>query len=175
MQTRPSRFQAWFDMPTPLIGCPQRHRLGADIDIKGSGGMVVGPGSVINGYRRRLIAGDLGKPLPAPDWLIPLCGSTAPQRPFNPDKPVKPWSQDQAEWELHRAYRALKKVEEGGSREGHDDPGRNRAVYNEAFRLRPALDALGKEEIEKELLRACDQNNLDKDEARRTIRSGLGG
>lgn len=179
MQTRPARFQTWFDMPTPPVGCPRRHRLGADIDIKGAGGMVVGPGSVISGYRRHLIAGDVGKLLPAPGWLIPLCGSAAPQRPFNPGKPVKPWSQDQAEWELHRAYRALKKVEEHGSREGRKDLGRNRAVYNEAFRLRRALPALGYEEIEAKLLEAAEQNGLLADDGeyktKTSIRSGLGG
>jgi len=167
MATRPGRWQTWLRQPANVIGCPKKHRLGAETDVKGDGGMVLAPGSLINGYARHFIRGDLDTLLPCPAWLEPLArGET--RRPRAPARPVPAWTVKLAEKHLKQA---------AGSLAAKLPPGRNDMLNAQAFSLRPALPALGYERIEEELYAASEQNGLVAEDGassvRGTIRSGL--
>jgi hypothetical protein len=168
--TRPGRWQVCFDQPERPIANSKRHRLGTKIDVQGVGGMVVGPGSVIDGHARHLVAGDLGTVPPLKHWLDPLVRGAEPRRPPRFARPGLPWFTAEAELRLRRAARTVAAKRE---------PGRNNTLNTEALKLRRALPALGYERIEEELFAAAEENGLVSDpkdgpaSVRATIGSGL--
>ena len=162
----------YFDMPDePLRNTESM--LMASVDTRGAGGMVCGPGSTVyydsDGnrvpkYTYELVSGDLADLPPLPSWLERRLRACQPavstQR-----APVTPWTEPFARVMLAQVPQTVAAALPGR---------RNRVLNREAWRMRPALDALGYDQIEEALLVAADQAGLPEYEARRTIRSGLG-
>jgi Bifunctional DNA primase/polymerase, N-terminal len=136
------------------------------VDTRGAGGLVVAPGSVIDGKSYELISGELKSVPPPPAWLVQLLRAV---EPAGPAAPVTPWFQVQAVDELGRRSRLLATAIPGTW---------NPALNTEAWVLRRAVPALGVEAVTDALFAARLMNGLvDEDgenAVRATIRSGLG-
>lgn len=151
----------WFDLPSEPLLRNSAGVLAAKVDTRGSGGMIVAPGSVIDGCQYRLI-NDM-EPVSCPAWLEDLLRQAEP--------PAVPRVADE-EWPAPYAKLMLKEVPK---RVAAANPGRRNDVLNrEAWRLRAAVPKLSLETVQAALMDAVSQNDLPEDEARRTIRSGLG-
>lgn len=137
-----------------------------NVDTRGAGGIVLVPGSEIDGRPYRFI--NDREPVDLPRWLEQKLRALEPASKPGPSAPVKPWSKFQAKMMLAEVPRHIAVVH----------PGRRNDVLNrEAFRMRPALDALGYEAVYDALWAAAEQNGLvgeEHDATQRTIRSGLG-
>jgi hypothetical protein len=147
-----------------LIGCPKQHPLGENIDVKGHGGMVLGPGSVIQGHEYALVAGDLAKVGWCPYWLEhmlrPRIKTMAEQRRLvhQRSKPITGWGA------RHMLKMAVNQI-------SHAPPGhRNDRLNTWAYQLRNVEDV----DVFGELMAAAEMAGLPEQEARATIRSGLG-
>jgi hypothetical protein len=148
------------------IGCPKLHALGEGTDVKGDGGMVLGPGSVIKGHEYALVAGDLAQVGRCPYWLESMLKPRVKRSVFEQRKlerqrsrPIQGWG---AKMLLKRAVYQI----------SHAPPGhRNDRLNTWAYQLRNVaadVDVFG------ELLAAAEAAGLPEHEARATIRSGLG-
>ena len=161
----PRGWHYWYDMPDPPL-----HNtvslLGEGIDTRGAGGMVLGPGSVIDGVQYRMVSGDLPttRPRPLPGWLEQRLREFERPAASAPAEPVTPWTEAFARVMLAEVPKRIAVALPGR---------RNKVLYKASFRLRPALDALGYDRVEDELLAAAGQNGLPEYEARKTIRSAL--
>lgn len=133
------------------------------IDTRGAGGMILAPGSQIDGRWYRFV--NDREPSDLPRWLEKKLRALEPAPKPGPTAPTAAWTPVYAKMILAQVPQRIAVTQ----------PGRRNAVLNrEAFRLRPALDALGYDRIEAALLLAADHNGLPEYEAKRTIRSGLG-
>lgn len=153
----------WFNMPRKPLG-NTAGKLAPYVDTRGRGGMIVAPGSSINGkyydYHRPLA--DIAD-LPA--WL------EARLRNLEPSPMAKlhvaPWLRLKAKRRLRQAVNEIIST-------GHEG-NRNHTLNAQAFAIRQAVPALGYGEVEHELLMAASEIGLPEAEAARTIRSALGG
>lgn len=153
----------WFDLPVDPV--PLRNTtsgLAHKVDTRGAGGMIVAPGSEIGGRYYRLM-NDLD-PAPCPAWLEEKLRLLDPPLIVQMTPPVA-WSEVYAWMMLAEVVPRLERVLPGG---------RNRQLNREAWRMRSALPKLGAEVVADKLLAAAEACGLPRDEARRTIRSGLG-
>jgi hypothetical protein len=172
----------WDDGWCPVVGTPRGWHLyldqpdqalhntvsllGDGIDTRGDGGMVVAPGSVVKDSAYTLVAGDLAIVPPCPGWLAEALRPDSERVRYTP--PVIAWPEGYAVASLTDAQRRVATKCE---------PGRNDMLDKQAFRLRPALAALGYELIETALFTACEQNGLAAGDGaasvRATIKCGL--
>lgn len=160
-------WHVYFEQPCPVVGNPKQHRLGEGIDVKGDGGMVVGPGSVISGHEYTLVRGDLADVPRCPRWLLPKIRSSARVSAFQA-------SRNQA---LHdhvvKGWGAMHLVKSAVNQIAHAPPGhRNDKLNTWAYQLRNV--ELDNGDVFDELMHAAEQAGLPEHEARATIRSGLG-
>lgn len=149
------------------IGNPRQHRLGEKIDVKGDGGMVVGPGSVIDGHDYAVVAGDLARVPVCPAWLVPKLtpAARAGVTPFQQNRLRNRGGKVTGWGAKHLVKVATSAI--ANAPEGH----RNDRLNEWAYKLR---DVESDQDIADELLRAAVAAGLPVSEARTTIRSGLG-
>lgn len=149
------------------IGCPKQHPLGTGTDVKGYGGMVLGPGSVIQEHEYVLVAGDLATVGRCPHWLESMLKPRVKRSLFEQRKlerqrsrPIQGWG---AQMMLKRAVRQIEYAQPGH---------RNDRLNTWAYQLRnvEADDV----DVFEELMHAALAAGLPEHEARATIRSGLG-
>jgi hypothetical protein len=159
-------WHVYFEQPDHEIGNPKQHRLGEGIDVKGVGGMVVGPGSVIGGHDYALVRGDLAKVPPLPHWLDSMV------RPRARSAYATRLDQRKRDRQLH-GWGAKHLVRQAVNQISHAPPGhRNDRLNTWAYQLREVeLDGV---DVFDELMHAAQAAGLSKQEARATIRSGLG-
>jgi hypothetical protein len=136
--------------------------LAPSIDTRGAGGMIVAPGSQIEGRVYRLINRML--PTRLPDWLEQRLRVLDPPLAHRYGPPVV-WGEFQSRLMLAEVPRRVAVAAQGR---------RNAVLNREAWRMRAAVPVLGLEAVQAKLLAAAEQNGLPEYEARRTIRSGLG-
>jgi hypothetical protein len=156
----------YFAQPRPTIGNPKQHRLGEGIDVKGAGGMVVGPGSVIGGHEYALVAGNLAECPPCPGWLV---------LKVKPRRIKSDWQEERDQRQRERpltGWAAEHLLKAATAQVSNAPPGtRNDRLNTWAYQLRNVtadVDVFG------ELLAAAEAAGLPEHEARATIRSGLG-
>ena len=148
------------------IGCPKMHSLGEGTDVKGNGGMVLGPGSVIKGHEYKLVRGDLANVGRCPYWLATMLQprkisqGEQRKREHERSKPLRGWA-------------ARMKIKQAVSQISLAPPGhRNDRLNTWAYQLRNIeLDDV---DVFDELMHAAELAGLPEHEARATIRSGLG-
>lgn len=144
-------------------------KLGEGIDTRGAGGMVVGPGSVIDGVSYGLVSGRLEVTRPLPGSLEELLRWVS-GRSTRCAPPTVSWPRGLS---ISRLAQARDRV--AAALPGY----RNPTLNTQAWGLRPALAALGYEAIEEVLFMASEANGLVAEDGiasvRATIRSGLGG
>jgi hypothetical protein len=157
----------YFEQPDRYpIGCPKQHALGENIDVKGHGGMVLGPGSVIDGHDYALVRGDLARVGRCPYWLshllVPRKRTLSEQRRLEHQrsKPLRGWA-------------ARMKIKQAVMQISNAPPGhRNDRLNTWAYALRNVeLDDV---DVFNELMCAASDAGLPYHEARATIQSGLG-
>jgi hypothetical protein len=158
-------WHVYFTQPHPPVGNPKQHRLGEGIDVKGAGGMVVGPGSVIDGHEYALVAGNLADVPPCPGWLVSL---------VRPRRVKSDYTKEQERRKRERpigGWGAKLLVKQAVNQISNAPPGtRNDRLNTWAYQLRN-VDA---DDVFGELLAAAEAAGLPEHEARATIRSGLG-
>lgn len=153
----------WFEMPyqpTPLRNTTSG--LAPSVDTRGAGGMIVAPGSEINGRAYRLVNPMM--PAKTPGWLEEQLRTLDPPLASRFAAPVV--------WPRFQAKVMLAEVPQ---RVAVAFPGRrNRVLNREAWRMRAAVPTLGLEAVQGALLDAAEFAGLPEAEAIKTIRSGLG-
>jgi hypothetical protein len=138
-------------------------KLGKRIDTRGRGGMVVAPGSTINGrryeYHNDMPINEL------PPWLEARLSTFEVPLRIKLSAEV-PWVEAKSHRKLRQAVNVILSTPEGQ---------RNQALNTCAYSIRQAVASLGYNHVEQELLMAAQDIGLPTWEALRTIRSGLGG
>ena len=165
----------WFTMPAEPLRNTESLLLDG-VDTRGDGGMVVAPGSTVfydsDGDRvppftyELLVSDGLAYPRELPRWLEQRLRAFQPRITC---APVDPWPPSYAQIMLDQVPKRMATALPGR---------RNRALHKAAFRLRPAVPALGPEVVEAALWAAAEENGLAGEEpgnTMATIRSGLGG
>lgn len=171
--------RAWhlyFGQPDITIGCPKRHPLGDGIDIKGDGGFVVAPGSVVcfdkegnplPPFTYDLAQGDLAEVPVLPPGLTALFRAahtekalaTATRSWLCPPDPLASW-------------RKLAELKEQII--NAPDGQQNDTINAASYLMRDHLANIDPAEIRAELEAAAEAGNHPMHRARPTIRSGLG-
>ena len=153
----------WFDMPYDPL--PLRNSVGMlaeHVDTRGAGGIIVAPGSEIDGRWYALL--NHLPVAPCPTWLVAKLRRLEPPLSVRL-RPVTPWSEPYSRMMLAEVSSRVAVALRGR---------RNAALNKEAWRMRQAVPTLGLEAVEDELLAAAEVAGLPEYEARATIRSGLG-
>ena len=155
------------EQPDPLIKGGD-HPLGAEIDIKGNG-MVIGPGSIVNGHRRLVVAGDLADMPPWPDWLISMLRPRPQRRSFAYDRRQR----RQSRWIT--PYQAHAKLAEWACEIERAPYGDQNNMINRAAHImtRDFCPPLDPEEIRARLELAAEKGNHPEHRARPSVRSGM--
>lgn len=146
----------YFNQPGDLGNTASK--LGTGIDTRGIGGMVVGPGSVIDGYTYKLLHGNLSDIPNLPAWLEYLLVPRQPKRPQ--------YRRQVPEW-----YASLSLIQWEKRIEDAPDGMQNNTINNAAYCL--AMDGVDPEEIEEHLMNAAERGNHPLSRALATIRSGI--
>jgi hypothetical protein len=154
------------DQPDPPIrdGNP----LGHGIDIKGSG-QVIGPGSIVNGHRRLLVAGDLADIPTWPDEVITGLRPRSRPRSFATGQRLR------QSWFRPTPYKAHQELANWARQielapDGEQNKMINRAAHIVTRDFCPPLDP---EEVRIRLELAAEAGNHPRHRAEPTIRSGM--
>ncbi|WP_328525641.1 bifunctional DNA primase/polymerase [Kribbella sp. NBC_00359] len=138
-------------------------RLGWKIDTRGRGGYVVGAGSVLRGQRYR--ADVIRRPATLPDWVTALTATDA----TIPTRPASNLRRFGAAYGLKALTDELEQLL--ASTPGHRNHDLNGSAY--ALGRVAAVGALDAQTVRDELLSAALRIGLGRQEAQRTIESGL--
>lgn len=157
----PHGWHYYYDLPDPPLH-NTKSSLMPGVDTRAAGGMVVGPGSVIDGVPYQLVSGDLTRTRPVPGWLIGRL------REF--EKTVSsPVSLDGEAWP--EALARLRVDQKCGELRRTPEGRRNVKLYKVAFALRPARAALGPEVVRALLTDAALETDLSESAINDTITS----
>lgn len=167
----------YFELPIPPLRNTTK-LLHPAIDTRADGGQVPAPGSVVYYDRHgnrvppvtyKLGSGDLASVPPLPPWLEAMLRALEAPREGRPVYCTDPRPSWQAVDELRRRTLLLAGMP--------PDSGRNDALNTQAFVLRRAVPALGRETVEAALWAAAEANRLvaedGADSVRGTLNSGL--
>ena len=164
---RPGGLHLYFATPPGLVIRNSAGRIAPHVDVRGAGGYVIGPGSVVGGRAYRIVRDC--PPVLLPAWLADLAAPPpAPAAP-RPVVPLRP-----ADGYAAAAVRA-----ELGAVTGAPAGARNHQLNSSAFSLGQLVAAglLDEGQVAEALRRAAERNGLLADDGPRqceaTIRSGL--
>lgn len=165
--SRPGGFHLYFATPPGLVIRNSAGKVAPRVDVRGSGGYVIGPGSVVGG-RAYQVARDC-PPAPLPAWLAELAAwrpAPAAPRPVVPLRPADGYAAAAV-----RAEMGILATAPAGTR--------NHELNRSAFSLGQLVAAgmLDGDQVSAALLLAAERNGLLADDGIRqceaTIRSGL--
>ena len=141
-------------------------KLGTGIDTRGSGGMVLAPGSRVKGVEYELVVGGITDIATIPAWLgRKLSTASLKQWRDTENKYWRPPSLNKSERELARWCRKIETAAFGEQ---------NTTINVAAYILRNYIPPLEIEDVRGDLLDACERGHHPRERARATIESGLG-
>jgi hypothetical protein len=153
--------------PDQRIGSPSRrqHKLGA-LDIQGDGRMVVGPGSVVDGHERIVVAGDLSDVPTCPSWLA---NRVRPRQRDSLSVSGARW------WRPPSIYRSQRELERMCNEivRAPDGEQNNTIAQVAAFRMAHFCPPLDIGYVRDELEAAGERGNHPRDRTKSAVRSGL--
>jgi hypothetical protein len=164
---RPGGLHLYFAVPEGKVIRNSAGKIAPHVDVRGSGGYVIGPGSVVGGRAYR-ITRDC-PPATLPGWLADLAAPPAPPSLPRPVAPLRP-ADGYAAAAVRAEMRILATAPSGT---------RNHELNRSAFSLGQLVAAglLDEDQVAAALLRAAERNGLLADDGIRqcqaTIRSGL--
>jgi len=166
--------QLYFEAPIPML-CGTVGLVHPDIDTRGNGNMVCGPGSVVRydgdgnlvpPVTYTLESGGLEKPPPLRPWLETILRSLQKKTGSGRLPETDPWPEWTAGRQLEHRVRLVANAPDGR---------RNDTLHDKAaYPLRRALAVFGPEYIGEQLLDAALSTGLRESDAKATICSGLG-
>ncbi len=164
---RPGGLHLYFVTPAGMVIRNSAGKIAPHVDVRGAGGYVIGPGSVVGGHAYRIVRDS--PPGPLPGWLAELATRRpAPASP-GPAKPLRP-ADGYAAAAVRAEISALIAAPAGT---------RNDQLNRAAFSLGQlaAAGLLDEGQVAAALLRGADRSGLLADDGQRqceaTIRSGL--
>ena len=162
----------YFRQPEGMQLGNKRGALPPGIDVRGFGGFVIAPGTVLEDGRTYEQFGDLAAAPVLPAWLVNLIGGTS--RPEPAPAPVPVQRQQHSDARI-RAYVDAAVAAETARVAQAGEGGRNHALNQAAFSLGQLVGAgwIGEAEVAGLLTNAALSAGLKHPEIRLTIRSGL--
>jgi hypothetical protein len=163
----------YFRQPEGMQLGNKRGALPPGIDVRGHGGFVIAPGTVLEDGRTYEQFGDLAAAPVLPAWLVNLIGGTS--RPEPAPAPVPVQRQQHSDARI-RAYVDAAVAAETARVASAGEGGRNHALNQAAFSLGQLVGAgwIGEAEVAGLLTSAAWAAGLKQPEIRLTIRSGIG-
>lgn len=161
----------YFNYPEGRMVRNSAGKLAPGVDVRGAGGYVVAPPSEgQNGVYRWVISPDEHAPADAPDWLLDLvCDRLSPP----PDSGAVVVAEELSEADLNAVKLLVEKQVSAvaNSKEGSRNHTLNKAAYLVGKLV--GAKAASEHDVETALQDAAEKVGLPRDEATRTIRSGL--
>lgn len=154
----------------------KRGGLPAGIDVRGSGGYVIAPGTIMSDGRFYELSGNLDNIPIVPDWLVTIIDNEEPQKNKNTTTaPIKVDVTVQTKNEQLDAYCKAAIENEVGKVASASKGERNNTLNEAAFSLGQLVGAnwIDENQIFDQLLDAAISVGLGLDEAKKTIVSGL--